>query len=143
MKKIKLLTVIFFLIAGFSLVYAQDTPTQAPANGSARQKEIGRGQMKNIELSAELNLNADQRTKINDILQQGRSQLKAIKANTSLSKQDARAKMRDIRKSSSSRIDALLMPEQKAKLDKLRAEAKIKQKEMRRERKASETTESE
>jgi len=143
MSKIKLLTVIIFLIVGFSFVYSQNTQAQSPIDSVAHQKEIGRGQMKNIELSEELNLNADQRTRINDILQQRRSQLMAIKTDTSLSKQDARAKIRDIRRSSSRRIDALLMPEQKAKLDNLRAETQKKQKEMRRERKASETTETE
>ncbi|MBZ5568471.1 MAG: hypothetical protein LAN64_11540 [Acidobacteriia bacterium] len=61
---------------------------------------------------ARLNLTSDQRSKIEPLLQSQRQQVQAVRLDSSLTPEQKQAKVRDIRQSTKSQIDAVLTPEQ-------------------------------
>ena len=69
------------------------------------------------ELTEKLKLTSDQQTKVQDILQSEHSQMESLHQDNSLSQQDRRAKMMDIRKNSDTQIRALLDSNQQKKWD--------------------------
>jgi len=73
------------------------------------------------ELTEKLKLNSDQQTKVQDILQSEHSQMESLHQDNSLSQQDRRAKMMDIRKNSDTQIRALLDSTQQKKWDEMQA----------------------
>jgi Spy/CpxP family protein refolding chaperone len=66
-------------------------------------------------MSEALNLTGAQKARILPILEQRNQQLKAVRAQSSLSQGYARAKATEIRKSARRRIDLILTPEQREK----------------------------
>ena len=77
-------------------------------------------------LTDQLGLNADQQAKIKAIFEASRSQVQAIKQDTSLSQEDKRAKLQAIHEANDTQIRALLTPDQQQKFDALKAERKQK-----------------
>jgi Spy/CpxP family protein refolding chaperone len=73
------------------------------------------------ELTEKLKLTSDQQTKVQDILQSEHSQMESLHQDNSLSQQDRRAKMMDIRKNSDTQIRALLDSNQQKKWDEMQA----------------------
>ena len=73
------------------------------------------------ELTEKLKLTSDQQTKVQDILQSEHSQMESLHQDSSLSQQDRRAKMMDIRKNSDTQIRALLDSNQQKKWDEMQA----------------------
>jgi hypothetical protein len=73
------------------------------------------------ELTKQLKLTSDQQTKVQDILQSEHSQMESLHQDSSLSQQDRRAKMMDIRKSTDTQIRALLDSNQQKKWDDMQA----------------------
>jgi Spy/CpxP family protein refolding chaperone len=73
------------------------------------------------ELTKKLKLTSDQQTKVQDILQSEHSQMESLHQDSSLSQQDRRAKMMDIRKNSDTQIRALLDSNQQKKWDEMQA----------------------
>jgi periplasmic protein CpxP/Spy len=73
------------------------------------------------ELAKKLNLTADQQTKVQEAFQSERSQMDALRQETTLSQPDRRAKMMDIHKSTSTQIRALLDSTQQKKWDEMQA----------------------
>jgi Spy/CpxP family protein refolding chaperone len=73
------------------------------------------------ELTEKLKLTSDQQTKVQDILHSEHSQLESLHQDNSLSQQDRRAKMMDIRKNSDTQIRALLDSNQQKKWDEMQA----------------------
>jgi len=73
-------------------------------------------------LTKRLNLTPDQVTQVKAIDEDTAKQMQALRSDTSLSQDDRRTKMMDIRKASSSKIRALLTDDQKTKYDELQAE---------------------
>jgi periplasmic protein CpxP/Spy len=73
------------------------------------------------ELTKQLNLTSDQQTKVQGALQSEHSQMESVHQDTSLSQQDRRAKMMDIRQTTDSQIRALLDPSQQKKWDEMQA----------------------
>lgn len=73
------------------------------------------------ELTKQLNLTADQQTKVQDILTSERSQMQSLHQDTSQSQQDRRSKMMDIHKTSDTQIRALLDSTQQKKWDEMQA----------------------
>jgi hypothetical protein len=69
------------------------------------------------ELTAKLNLTADQQKLIGPILENARSQAKDLHDDDSISQEDKRAKMREILSSSRAQIRADLTPEQQKIFD--------------------------
>jgi Spy/CpxP family protein refolding chaperone len=96
------------------------TPT-APADGAPPPANHGgprRGGGYNLkELTAKLNLTADQQKTIGDIIRTARSQSKEVRDDDSLSAEDKRSKMREIFTNEKAQIREALTPEQQATFD--------------------------
>lgn len=108
---------------------AQDTaPPPPPGDGMGPRGARMEGH--HIEtLTKRLNLTPDQVTQIRAIDDDTMKQAQAVRADTSLSQQDRRAKMMDIHKASEEKIRAVLTDEQKPKYDALQAEMRAKRQE--------------
>jgi len=106
-------------------VKAQDTAPAAPqAEGRA-----GRMQARQLEMMTEkLNLTADQQTQIKAIQQNTGQQMMAVRNDSSLSQDQQRSKMMDIRKASQEKIRAVLTDDQKTKYDAMQAEMRERMK---------------
>ena len=120
------------LYAAPMLVSAQDTANtaQQPTATQPERAHKGGGNFdpakRTEKLTKKLNLNADQQSKVKDVLTSEQSQMQSLHSDTSTPKADRRAKMMDIRKSSDDQIRSVLDPTQQQKWDKM--EAKREQK---------------
>jgi Spy/CpxP family protein refolding chaperone len=82
-------------------------------------------------MKKELGLTADQSEKMKAIHQDSEAQLKALRENTALSPEEKKAAVRQIREATKAKVDAILTPEQAAKIEKMREGAKKHIKERR------------
>jgi periplasmic protein CpxP/Spy len=73
------------------------------------------------ELTKHLKLTSDQQTKVQDAFVSARSQMESLHQDTSLSQQDRRNKMMEIRKSTDDQIRGLLDSNQQKKWDAMQA----------------------
>jgi protein CpxP len=73
------------------------------------------------ELTKHLNLTSDQQTKVQEIFTTEKSQMEGLHQDSSLSQQDRRAKMMDIRNTTNTQVRALLDPTQQKKWDEMQA----------------------
>lgn len=73
-------------------------------------------------MSKQLNLTDEQKPQVKAILQDQQDQMKAAMENSSGSREDTRAKMRQIHETSNTKIRALLTDDQKATFDKMQQE---------------------
>jgi periplasmic protein CpxP/Spy len=87
----------------------------------------GRGQVE--MLTQRLNLTGDQQTQVKAINEDSMKQMMALRNDTSLSQDDRRSKMMDVRKASQDKIRAILTDEQKTKYDAMLAEMRERMKE--------------
>lgn len=97
----------------------QTTPSSPP-------QEYGRGRYGGMdatkrtqELTKQLTLSADQQEKVQGILRQEQTSMQNLRQDSSVSQQDRRAKMMDIRNTSDAQIRALLNEQQQQKWDKM------------------------
>ncbi len=72
-------------------------------------------------LSKELKLTDDQKEKIKPILQNESDQMKSLRDDTSMSREDRRAKVMDLRQKTDEGIKAVLNPDQQKKYDEMRS----------------------
>jgi Spy/CpxP family protein refolding chaperone len=109
----------FAVTAGVQIARAADQPlpNQPAASASAERGEHGHGR-----LMKELGLTKDQLTQIKTIRSTFRTQAQAIKDDASLNPADKKTKLKALRQQMKSQVDAILTPEQRQKLDALRAE---------------------
>ena len=107
--------------AATPLAVAQDTSNDqaqsAPEHGRRHFDPAKRAEM----LGKQLNLTSDQQGKVLDILKSEQSQMESLHSDTSLSQEDRRSKMMDIRKTSDDQIRALLTPDQQKKFDEMQS----------------------
>ena len=103
----------------------------APAAPQGQMGPRGRGmEGRQLEmLTQKLNLTADQQTKVKAIDEDTGKQMMAVRNDASLSQDDKRAKMMDIRKGSQDKIRGILTDDQKTKYDAMQAEMKERMKE--------------
>jgi len=96
----------------------------APAGGAQEQGRSRRmDPARRVEmLTKQLNLTADQKTKVLDILKSDRSKMESMRDDSSLSAQDRHAKMMDIRKASNDQVRALLDSNQQKKFDQMQSQ---------------------
>jgi protein CpxP len=80
------------------------------------------------EMGKQLNLTDDQKAKLTPIMTSQMSDMQALKADTSLTPQQKRAKMMEIHQKYSPQVNAILTPEQQAKWKTMRREAMEKHK---------------
>lgn len=73
-------------------------------------------------LSDRLNLTSDQQSKIKPILEDQRTQMEAVRNDSSLSREDRMAKMRTIRQSSTAKVRDTLNDDQKKQYDAMQQE---------------------
>jgi Spy/CpxP family protein refolding chaperone len=108
---------------------AQDAaPASPPPQGQMGPRGGGgRGQLE--MLTKRLNLTSDQQTQVKAIDEDSGNQMMAVRNDTSLSQDDKRSKMMDIRKASQDKIRAVLTDDQKTKYDALLAEMRDRMKE--------------
>jgi Spy/CpxP family protein refolding chaperone len=110
-------------LAATPALRADDTtaPTPPPPSDQPGGRH-GRPEMRERfqKMVKDLNLTADQQSKGEAILQQGAQSLRALHDDTTLSDDDKRAKMKQIRQGIEQQIRALLTPEQQAKAKELR-----------------------
>jgi len=109
-KTLTLTSALAVSLTGFAA--AQNAPTSATAGSTATQSQSGKNN---------LGLNADQKSQIKQIRQTEKQQIQAVKADNSLSKDQKKAKIKDIRQNSTSQINGLLTPEQQQKFAQRRA----------------------
>jgi protein CpxP len=98
------------------------TAADAPAAEPARERGPGGGPSPKERLqilAQELNLTAEQKEKIGALLKQQMEQGRALREDTSLSREQKREQMEAMRKASRDQIRALLTAEQQAKFDAL------------------------
>ena len=116
------LTLLVVLTAGRVLAGQNSAPqTQQQgheAMGAAASSPDAHLQM----LTEKLNLTDEQRTKLKPILQDQAQQLKAVHDDTSLTPEQKTAKMKAIHASFHDQVNAVLTPEQQAKLKEMRHE---------------------
>lgn len=80
-------------------------------------------------LTKRLNLTADQQAQVKAIDEDTGKQMMALRDDTSLSQDERRSKMMEIRKGSQDKIRAILTDEQKTKYDAMQAEMRERMKE--------------
>jgi periplasmic protein CpxP/Spy len=104
---------------------AQDNGSNQPPAQSNEQSEHGYGhrhmdpQKRTEMLTKHLKLTSDQQPKVLDILKSEQSQMQSLRSDSSMSQDDRRSKMMEIRKSSDDQIRALLDPDQQKKFDEM------------------------
>jgi periplasmic protein CpxP/Spy len=105
---------------------AGNSDQQAAPPGGAQEQGRSRGRMdpaRRVEmLTKQLNLTADQKTKVLDILKSDRAKMESVRDDSSLSPTDRRAKMMDIRKASNDQVRALLDSNQQKKFDEMQSQ---------------------
>lgn len=105
------------LLAGITL-QAQDAPADKPPGAQGGPGGPGKHGPNFDKIAKELNLTDDQKTKMKAVLEEERTQMKALHQDTSLSKEERQAKMKEIRESTRSAIKQILTPEQLKKWEK-------------------------
>jgi protein CpxP len=109
---------------------AQNNPSQSQFNDQQSQTAQDNGRRhhgspdpveRTKELTKHLKLNSDQQTKVQDALVSAHSQMVGLRQDTSLSEQDRRGKMMEIRKSTDDQIRGLLDSNQQKKWDAMQA----------------------
>jgi len=107
------------LILSFAALLAA-LPAISRADESAPSSRREKMQAEANRLADELGLSEEQRAKLKPLFEQERVELDALRADTTVAKEDRRAKAGVIHKKYRELRDAILTPEQKAKSDKMR-----------------------
>ena len=114
-----ILTILMLLAAGLTFAQpSQESQTPTPDKHPGMHHEESADQHLQM-LSEKLNLTDDQKAKLRPILQDQMLQMKAVREDSSLSQDDRRAKMMDIRKGTDTQIRELLDPTQQKKWDEM------------------------
>ena len=130
MKKI-LLIAAAVVFMGVCIVVAAENAPGAGIHGKAQpgqgfQKKHGEMGM---EMYSQLNLTDDQKAKIKEILESRRSQLSALKEDTSLNPEQKREKMKTIMETTDEQINQVLTPEQQQKYKEMKEKMRERMKE--------------
>jgi len=116
------LTLLVVLITGL-LLAGQNSAPQATQQGHDAMGAAANSPDAHLQMLTEkLNLTDEQRTKLKPILQDQANQLKAVRDDTSLSPDQKTAKMKAIHASFHDQVNAVLTPEQQAKLKEMKHE---------------------
>jgi Spy/CpxP family protein refolding chaperone len=110
-----------------TVIRAEDGPPPSKKEPGPKGE---RGEM----MKEKLGLTDAQAEQIKKIHEDERTQLRALRENEDLPKEEKRAELRKIREATKTKVDALLTPEQKTKADKMREEMKERMEERRAEK---------
>ena len=107
------------------------TAHAAPAGGNPQArpdalkgKNKGERGERGMKMMAELNLTDAQKAKLKPIMEATRAQMKAMREDTTMSREDKMAKMKAMRATNETKINAILTPTQQKKLAELKAARK-------------------
>lgn len=103
-------------LAAAPFVRAEDAPATPPAAPAGEHARPARGE-RFKQLAEKLQLTEAQKTQIKPIMEKAAQDGMALRDDESLSKEDKRAKMTEIRKTSHDQIRALLTPDQQKTFD--------------------------
>jgi Spy/CpxP family protein refolding chaperone len=119
----RLLSLAGLLLLAVPFLHAADEPAGPPPADGPKHERRGPGGPGGMLQQAvkELGLSADQEAKWKEIGKQERAALEALKADTTVAKEDKRAKMKELNKGFADQRRALLNAEQQAKFDDMRA----------------------
>jgi periplasmic protein CpxP/Spy len=115
------------IAAPFASAQNSPPPTQTNDQSPSAQNDGGRHHgppdpaERTRELTEHLKLTSDQQTKVREALDSEHSQMESLHQDTSLSQQDRRRKMMEIRKNTDDQIRGLLDSTQQQKWDKMQA----------------------
>ncbi len=104
---------------------AQDSPSQNNDQQPSQEHNRHHGMdpaQRTQELTRKLKLSTDQQAKVKDALESEHSQMESLHQDSSLSQDDRRAKMMEIRKSTDTQIRGLLDSNQQKKWDEMQAQ---------------------
>ena len=114
------------LAAGLLVVDKSHAQQATPAQEQGAMKaDHPMGQMTSEDrlkmLTEKLDLTDDQQAKVKPILEDQAAQMKALHDDSSLAPEDKRAKMKEVHKSSTEKINAILTPDQRATYELMQA----------------------
>ena len=112
LKTLALTSTLAVSLAGFAAAQSATGTTATTTGNTATQNESGKNR---------LGLTADQKTQMKQIRQDEKQQIQAVKGDNSLSKDQKKAKIQEIRQNGTSKINGLLTPEQQQKFAQRRA----------------------
>ncbi|RYY90537.1 MAG: hypothetical protein EOO15_02285 [Chitinophagaceae bacterium] len=115
MKKLFTSALAIILLAG--AVQAQETS----AGRQGERKEHRKDHRKDM---AQLNLSADQKTKLKAIHQREKAEMDALRSNTALSQEQRRTQAQQVREKYRAEMKTILTPEQQQKAEQMREEVK-------------------
>lgn len=122
MQSNRLLTIILsgamLLPLGAMAQAASSTPDNSKAQTATTPQKTERGE----KFAKELNLTPEQQTELKQIRESSREQFKAIKNDSSLTADQKKAKMKELRKSTNEQMMSKLNPDQQAKFKEMRKE---------------------
>ena len=99
---------------GLGLLFAANVPVMAKGAGHTGAAHKG-------GMAKQLGLSKDQKSQLKPILKDAKEQIKAVKADTTLSKKERHSRIKAIRADSQSKVNAILTSDQQQKLTQLRA----------------------
>ena len=115
------------IAAGLS-TFAQTTDSQSTTPSTTQQEQQGQGRHwrhhhhnRMAFMAKKLNLSQDQQNQLKPIFQNQHEQAKAIKNDTSLSQDQKKEKFQALRQDTSTKINAILTPEQQQQWAQMRA----------------------
>jgi Spy/CpxP family protein refolding chaperone len=124
----KMIMFLAVLILGCAVAFA-GPDSNLPVSGGKKPDARQRALWSMRELSEKLNLTDAQKAAIKPILANDANEIKAVRQDGSLSKEQKMAKVKEIRESSIKQINAILTPDQQEKFAELRGEARQKMRE--------------
>lgn len=107
------------VVLGGATAYAQ---SGAPGGGAGQHQPMSPDQRVQM-LAQQIKLTNDQQQNIKLIFEDESEQMQALRSNTSLSPQERRSKMQDIRQNTKSQMNSILTPEQQTQLQQAQAQA--------------------
>lgn len=120
MRKINLLTITLLTLSALAVFNSSATMAQ-----TAEQAKIHGGQSAGMpKVMDELDLTAEQKSKLKPIYEEQAKQLKAVRDDAALSPEERTAKMKTIRQATQKQVREILTPEQRQKMRELQQKAK-------------------
>ncbi len=118
------------MLSQFTMAQTTQTPQQSSGaetgSGAGMGRGGGQGGQQLARILDELNLTEEQKGKAKTVLDDQAKQMKAVREDSSLAREDRQAKMRDIRQATMKQIKEMLTPEQQKKMDELQQKAREK-----------------
>lgn len=111
-----------FLVAIAGLFFAANSNAQVKRNApqSQQMRSDSSRHFKKGNMMNELNLTADQKTQMKTVHQDMKQQREAIMNDQSLTSDQKKEKMKDLRKSQSEKVNTILTPDQQSKMKEMR-----------------------